>query len=242
MNIVDLGICHREQVSMEEIFFNETNKAKLEQLLKEYIYLDELKKYQLKTNNKILLHGASGCGKTMTAKALANALNKPLIIINLNTIVSAKIGDTGRNVKFLFDKAFREKAVLFLDEFDQLGKMRTNDDQDVGEMRRLVNTLIQLIDYFPEDSILIAATNFYELIDTALLRRFQLKLKFELPTKDELDLYYNQLLKPFPPHLQSIARRYSISYAEVKDFVHTEMKAKIITEVENRRINHKIHE
>jgi len=241
MIIVDLTINNREQVSLKEVLFSGTNKSKLEQLLKEYAYLEELKKYQLKTNNKILLYGASGCGKTTTAKALANALGKPLIILNLSNIVSAKIGDTGRNVKFLFDKAAREKAILFLDEFDQLGKMRTNDDQDVGEMRRLVNTLIQLIDYFPEEGIFIAATNFYELIDPALLRRFQLKLKFELPTKDELDIYYNQLLDPFPLHLKSISRQYSISYAEVKDYVHTEMKAKIIAEVENRRINHKIH-
>jgi SpoVK/Ycf46/Vps4 family AAA+-type ATPase len=93
-----------------------------------------------------LFQGSSGCGKTMTAKAIANALDKNILILNLSNIVCYRIGETSQNIKQVFDKAGREKAVLFLDEFDQIGKARGSDDIDVGEMRRLVNTLIQLID------------------------------------------------------------------------------------------------
>jgi SpoVK/Ycf46/Vps4 family AAA+-type ATPase len=84
----------------------------------------------------------------------------------------------------IFDKAARERSVLFLDELDQIGKARGSDDKDVGEMRRLVNTLIQLIDYYPENALLLCATNHPEIIDTALIRRFQLKINYKMPSND----------------------------------------------------------
>lgn len=232
MNLYELVVNDTEKIALDDLFFSEENKRALFQTIKEHKYIDELKKYDLKVDNKILLHGHSGCGKTTTAKAIATALNKNIIIINLSTLINAKIGETSKNVKTIFDKAIREKAVLFLDEFDQIGKSRESDDKDVAEMRRLVNTIIQLIDYFPTDSLLVCATNFYNSIDTALLRRFQIKLKFEMPDEKELDIYYDKLLAPFPVHLQDIPRKYAISYAEAKDYVHTTMKRQIIAELE----------
>lgn len=232
MNLYELIVNDTEKIALDDLFFSEENKRALFQTIKEHKYIDELKKYDLKVDNKILLHGHSGCGKTTTAKAIATALNKNIVIINLSTLINAKIGETSKNVKTIFDKAIREKAVLFLDEFDQIGKSRESDDKDVAEMRRLVNTIIQLIDYFPTDSLLVCATNFYNSIDTALLRRFQIKLKFEMPDKKELDIYYDKLLTPFPVHLQDIPRKYAISYAEAKDYVHTTMKRQIIAELE----------
>jgi len=232
MNLYELVVNDTEKIALDDLFFSEENKSALFQTIKEHKYIDELKKYDLKVDNKILLHGHSGCGKTTTAKAIATALNKNIVIINLSTLINAKIGETSKNVKTIFDKAIREKAVLFLDEFDQIGKSRESDDKDVAEMRRLVNTIIQLIDYFPTDSLLVCATNFYNSIDTALLRRFQIKLKFEMPDEKELDIYYDKLLAPFPVHLQDIPRKYAISYAEAKDYVHTTMKRQIIAELE----------
>lgn len=242
MNLYELVVNDTEKVALDDLFFSEENKTALLQTIKEHKYLEELKKYNLKVDNKILLHGHSGCGKTTTAKAIATALNKNIVIINLSTLINAKIGETSKNVKTIFDKAIREKAVLFLDEFDQIGKSRESDDKDVAEMRRLVNTIIQLIDYFPTDSLLICATNFYNSIDTALLRRFQIKLKFEMPDQNQLDAYYDKLLADFPEHLQDILRKYDISYAEAKDYIHTTMKRQIIAELElkEQRINETI--
>ena len=236
MNLYELTVNDTEKIALADLLFSEENKAALHQTIKEHQYLDELKKYNLKVDNKILLHGHSGCGKTTTAKAIATALNKNIVIINLSTLINARIGETSKNVKAIFDKAIREKAVLFLDEFDQIGKSRDSDDKDVGEMRRLVNTIIQLIDYLPADSLLICATNHYHTIDTALLRRFQLRLQFEMPNESELDLYYDKLLANFPNHLQDIPRKYSISYAEAKDYVHTIMKKQIIAELEVQKL------
>ena len=236
MNLYELTVNDTEKIALADLLFSEENKTALNQTIKEHQYLEELKKYNLKVDNKILLHGHSGCGKTTTAKAIATALNKNIVIINLSTLINARIGETSKNVKAIFDKAIREKSVLFLDEFDQIGKSRDSDDKDVGEMRRLVNTIIQLIDYFPTDSLLLCATNHYHTIDTALLRRFQLRLQFEMPSESELDLYYDKLLSNFPTHLQDIPRKYAISYAEAKDYVHTIMKKQIIAELEVQKL------
>lgn len=228
MNIVDLIINDREKVSLDDIFLDETRKDALSQLLQEHTYIEELYQYGLPVKNKVLLYGSSGCGKTMTAKAIASALGKNILILNLSNVICSKIGETSQNIKLVFDKAAREKAVLFLDEFDQIGKARGNDDKDVGEMRRLVNTLIQLIDYYPEDALLICATNHLEIIDSALIRRFQLRIGFDMPAKEVLDDYYDQLLSRFPQHLHNIERQYNISFAEAKDLTFTLVKTKLI--------------
>ncbi|MCD0470534.1 AAA family ATPase [Flavobacterium sp. JAS] len=232
MNLYELIINDTEKVALDDLHFSPENKAALLQSIKEHTYIDELKKYNLKVDNKILLHGHSGCGKTTTAKAIATTLNKKIIIINLSTLINSKIGETSKNLKAIFERVISEKAVLFLDEFDQIGKSRDNNDKDVAEMKRLVNTLIQLIDYFPADSLLICATNYYQSLDTALLRRFQIKLKFEMPDQKQLDNYYNTLLAGFPIHFQDIPRKYNVSYAEVKDYINTTMKKQIIAELE----------
>lgn len=233
MNLNDLTVIDTEKIALDDLFFSEENKTSLLQIIKEHQYIEELKKYNLKVDNKILLHGSSGCGKTTTAKAIANTLNKKIIIVNLSTVIDARIGETSKNLKAIFDKAIRERAVLFLDEFDQIGKSRDSDDKDVGEMRRLVNTIIQLFDYFPTDSLVICATNHYEIIDSALLRRFQLSLKYEMPSESNLDIYYDKILSEFPKQFQNIQRRYTISYAEALDYIHTSMKKQIINSIEN---------
>ena len=232
MNIFDLIINDKEMVSLDDVFLNKYNQQNIQQLIREHQFVDELTKYGLPVNNKIMLQGNSGCGKTTTAKAIANALGKPILILNLSNVVCSRIGETSQNIKQVFDKAAREKAVLFLDEFDQIGKERSNDDKDVGEMRRLVNTLIQLIDYLSQNALLIAATNHADLIDVALLRRFQLRIQFEMPTAEVLDTYYDKILKPFPKEIQNFERQYQISFAEAKDYAFTKMKTLLLEKLE----------
>lgn len=234
MNVVDLLIFEREKVNWEDVVLSDENKQTLQQLLKEFRYIEELKKYNLPVNNKVLLHGHTGCGKTMTAKAIACQLEKPLLVLDLSSFVSARIGETAKNIKLIFDKAERDKAVLFLDEFDHLGKMRSNDDHDVGEMRRLVNSLLQMMDQFSEKGLLIAATNHIDILDTALLRRFQLKIEYQLPGKIVLDEYYDKLVNDFPEDLRNIKRLYNVSFAEAKDDALTQIKSKLIHQLEQK--------
>ena len=221
-------------ISLDEIHLSEGNKNALNQLLKEFKHLEVLNQYKLPVDNKIFLFGHTGCGKTTTAKAIASALDKKIIILNLGNIVSSRLGETAKNITDVFSKANREKAVLFLDEFDSIGKLRDHDDKDSSEMKRLVNTVIQLIDELPNNTLLIAATNHPKVIDTALLRRFQLKLKFVLPNDEQLDGYYDALLNQFPEEFRNVERVYNISYAEAKDITFRALKNAIIQSEESK--------
>src|SRR5690554_7659084 len=101
-------------------------------------------------------------------------------------------------------------------------------------MRRLVNTIIQLIDYYPQDALLICATNHPEIIDTALLRRFQLRINFDLPNQETLDAYYEKLLSNFPTEMQGVVRKYGISFAEAKDYIQTSRSEEHTSELQSR--------
>lgn len=231
VHLFDLIIQDDEKVTLDEVVLDDANRKTVEQLILEHRFIDEIHKHGLPANNKILLYGSSGCGKTMTAKAIAQALGKKILILNLSNIVSARIGETSQHLKQVFDKAARDKAVLFLDEFDQIGKARGSDDKDVGEMRRLVNTLIQLIDYFPENALLLCATNHPEIVDIALMRRFQLRIEYQKPSQETLNAYYDELQERFPTHLQSFERIYEVSFAEAKDHALTQIKAALIDQL-----------
>lgn len=234
MNTLDLILSPQKENLMElgTIHLSPENKKKLHQLLKEFKYIHVLEEFNLPVDNKLFLFGHTGCGKTTTANSIAKSLDKKIITLNLGNIVSSRLGETARNITEVFKKASREQAVLFLDEFDYVGRIRDYDQKDSGEMKRLVNTLIQLIDQLSSSTLLIAATNHSLAIDSALLRRFQLKLKFELPSNHELDNYYDSLLSQFPKEFGKLERKYDISYAEAKDLTFSTLKEHIIASEE----------
>nr|WP_262918565.1 ATP-binding protein [Flavobacterium sp. HXWNR70] len=215
-------------VNLEDVVFNEKVSEQINQFLKEYQFKEILEHYDLPVINKMLLYGKTGCGKTMTAKAIAKKLNKKIIIVNLANIISSKLGETAKNIESLFKEVKYESAVLFFDEFDSLGQIRDYDNKDNSEMKRVVNAILQLIDNFPKKSILIAATNQIQMIDEALVRRFELKLEFTLPSRKILDDYYDKLLQKYPPEFTKLERLYDISFAEAKNHVFKEVKNNII--------------
>jgi SpoVK/Ycf46/Vps4 family AAA+-type ATPase len=218
----------RENVNLEDVVFEASVAGQVEQFLKEHRFSEILHQYELPVANKIFLYGKTGCGKTMTAKAIAKELDKKIFIVNLSTIVSSKLGETARNINNIFKEANYENSVLFFDEFDSLGQVRDYDNKDSSEMKRVVNALLQLIDNFPRNAILIAATNQIQMIDEALLRRFELKLEFISPSEQVLDGYYDKLLARYPVKYQNVERKYGISFSEAKDFVFRQVKNNII--------------
>ena len=161
--------------------------------LQEQRSLDILNKFDLPVSNKVLLYGPSGCGKTLASYVLAGELQKMMLVVNLGAIVSSKLGETSKNLSKLFKVASNEGCIIFFDEFDSLGKIR-DYDQDHGEMKRVVNTILQLFDFLPKDTIVIAATNQMNMIDDALLRRFDLTLKLDLPNLEQIQELVTRIL------------------------------------------------
>lgn len=180
--------------SFDNLVASREIKTELEYFVKEHQSLELLEKFDLPVSNKVLFHGASGCGKTLASYVLAGELDKLMIVVNLGAIVSSKLGETSKNLAKIFRRAASEECIIFLDEFDSLGKMR-DSNQDHGEMKRVVNTILQLFDYLPQRSIVIAATNNVDMIDSALIRRFDMKIKFDLPNNSQIQELINKTLK-----------------------------------------------
>ena len=169
-------------------------KDKLVNFLEEHRNIDLLEKYQLPISNKLLLYGPSGCGKTLASYVIAGELKKMMIVVNLGAIVSSKLGETSKNLAKIFRKAAQEDCIIFIDEFDSLGKVR-DYSQDHGEMKRVVNTILQLFDYLPQSSMVICATNQKDMLDDALLRRFDLAISLELPDEEQIKELIQLVLK-----------------------------------------------
>ncbi len=228
--------------SFENLICNNHLKSELEYIVKEHNTKEIITKFELPIINKILFHGPSGTGKTLASYVLAGELHKMIYVINLGAIVSSKLGETSRNIAKLFRKAAVDDCIIFLDEFDSLGKIR-DYNQDHGEMKRIVNTILQLFDYLPQSSIVIAATNQLNMIDKALLRRFDVNLRFELPNEIQIRKLVNLVLKngnftfDKPKSLNYIIKKsVGLSYYNIQKALVTSIKRSIFEEIDKNII------
>lgn len=153
----------------------------IQQLIDERGRGEQLAKVGLSPTRTALLLGPPGVGKTMAARWMAASLGLPLLVLDLSAVMSSLLGRTGMNLRHVLDYAKSRYCVLLIDELDSIGKRR-NDDSDVGELKRLVNVLLQQLDDWPADgSLLLGATNHPELLDPAIWRRFEVAIDFPLP-------------------------------------------------------------
>lgn len=223
------------QVSIDELLLEDTKKEQLKNFIKEHKYAKQLLNMGLPVSNTLLLHGHTGCGKTFTARMLASELKKRLIVVNLSNIVSSKLGDTAKNIAMLFRKAATTGAVLFLDELDALGQRRDLDVSDASEMRRVVNSILQLVDKLPSEMVLVGATNQLNHIDTALVRRFDTQIEYVLPRDTQMDAYYDALEAKYPVQFQGFQREYKIPIAQARAKYLLFLKKQVIAELEEEQ-------
>lgn len=188
-----------DALEVEPVFRPEVTLA-LNQLIQEHQSEDKLLRAGLAPTKSALFTGPPGVGKTLAARWLASKLKVPLLTLDLAAVMSSFLGRTGNNVRYVLDYAKSIKCILLLDEFDAVAKRR-DDSTEIGELKRLVTVLLQEIDDWPPTGLLIAATNHPDLLDPAVWRRFELKIEFPLPNREETKAAVSQWASDTDPSI-----------------------------------------
>lgn len=215
-----------------EVILSKRNADKLDSFILSYKNADKLNDLGIGVSNTLLLYGPPGCGKTKCAYLIAKQLNLPLVIARLDSLISSYLGTTAKNIRNLFEFAQKIPCVLFLDEFDAIAKAR-DDNNELGELKRVVNSLLQNVDSMSKDSLLLAATNHQQLLDSAVWRRFDYKLEIELPDKEAI----SKLIYLFTGHMGTLSEKdvtelstlfYGLSGAEIEELITKSIRNAVI--------------
>lgn len=166
--------------NFDHLIISKETKEQLEQVIREFKDSDILATYNLEYKKKILLCGKPGTGKTFSAQIMSSVLNLPLIYIRFDAIISSYLGETAGNLRKVFDFIEHGTWIVLFDEFDIIGKNR-DDNHEHGEIKRVVNNFLQMLDNVKGDSIIIAATNHQNILDPAIWRRFDDVVYYNLP-------------------------------------------------------------
>lgn len=192
---------------LEEIVLSDKNQLIIDGVIEEHHRADLLRSYGMRPTDKILFYGPPGCGKTMMAEVLACELGWNLAVIRIDSAVSSYLGETAANLRKIFDFIESNKVIALFDEFDAIGKERT-DASEHGELKRVVNAVLQMLDSYTGKSIIIAATNHEMMLDSAIWRRFEEVLLFSAPNKSQLE-------KLLQIKLRGVRRNFDIDDIEV---------------------------
>lgn len=169
----------------EELVVSDDVRSRLDRILQEYREREKLRSYGLKNRSRIMLEGMPGTGKTLTASILAGELHLPLYQIQMDRLITKFMGETSAKLRRIFDQINAERGVYLFDEFDAIGADRTYDNE-VGEMRRVLNTFLKLMEEDNSDSLILAATNNKKMLDQALFRRFDDVLHYTMPDNEQI--------------------------------------------------------
>ncbi len=222
----------QSQRSLEELVLSKVALAAIEDVLEEHRRADILRTYGLQPSSKVLFFGPPGCGKTMAAEVIAYELDLPLAIVRIDTLVSSYLGETAANLRKVFDFIEQNAVVALFDEFDALGKERA-DNSEHGELRRVVNAVLQMMDAYRGKSLLIAATNHEQILDSAVWRRFDDTLEFPLPSAELLpqilQLKLRGVRRQFEVDTPELAKMFKgLSPADIERIVRRAIKRMIL--------------
>lgn len=219
-------------VGFEQLFYSPEVSNAFEQIIQEWKKSDLLLKSGMTPSRRILLQGPPGCGKTVAGLALAKAIQMPVAYVRLDGLFSSFLGQTSANLRRVFDAVISPPRVLFLDEFDAVAKKR-DDSQEIGEIKRIVISLLQNLDFLPPDALVIAATNHQHLLDPAIWRRFDINLHIGFPEKEARKTMIKTWLRDLNvqaevnlDQLASITEHFSVS--RIKDVVFQTIKNSIV--------------
>lgn len=160
-------------------------KSQVEEFVNIVLNSSKLEMQGLDVPKTLILYGKPGCGKTSIAHYISYLTGLPLVLARLDSLVSSLLGSTAKNIRKIFDYVMGFPSILFLDEFDAIAKAR-DDQKELGELKRVINSLLQNMDAMPKHCVLIAATNHPELLDKAVWRRFLQKIEVGMPKSEEL--------------------------------------------------------
>jgi SpoVK/Ycf46/Vps4 family AAA+-type ATPase len=216
-------------------------RERIRRIVHEHRQQEKLKKHGLSNRRKILLSGPPGTGKTLTARVLAHELRMPLHTIQVDKLVTKFMGETSAKLRQIFDLIRDEPGVYLFDEFDAIAGERSLDN-DVGEMRRVLNALLQFIEQDSSDSLIIGATNNPALLDRALFRRFDDVLHYGLPDEISRRLLIENVLGGFKGRLgwkAILSGSAGLSHAEIDHACRDAIKEAILSDkkkVETREL------
>jgi len=196
---------------------NETHE-RIERILNEHTNRKKLHSFGMANRRKILIEGAPGTGKTMTASIIASELNLPLYTVQVDRLVTKFMGETSVKLRQIFDSIESVTGIYFFDEFDAIGADRGMDNE-VGEMRRILNSFLQFLEQDASESIIIAATNNRRILDKALFRRFDDVLHYSMPSFEDVHRLFHLKLEVFSPvsplSEALVEKAASLSHAEI---------------------------
>jgi SpoVK/Ycf46/Vps4 family AAA+-type ATPase len=215
----ELLAVYHPQTRIADMILTDNLRSKLERIVDEHRQMAMLKGHNLRPRQRLLLSGPPGCGKTMTAYALAGELSFPLFIVRLDALMTKFLGETGAKLRLIFDAMERVRAVYLFDEFDSIGTER-GSTSDVGEMRRILNSFLMMLENYHGNSMVIAATNHGHTLDSALFRRFDDLLDYRLPDKALLEAVISRRFAQAPGKVRistqkAAAVAQGLSFAEV---------------------------
>jgi len=177
LSLADESVVAPEEV---QVYLDPLLMQQIEEFLRYVLAADQLIEEGVGVAASLLIYGPPGCGKTELARYIASQVKLPLVTARVDTLISSFLGSTSKNLRLLFDHASSRPCVLFLDEFDAIAKLR-DDRQELGELKRVVVSLLQNIDSIQGKTVLIAATNHEHLLDPAIWRRFAYRIHMGLP-------------------------------------------------------------